>query len=400
MDLIEKQKLLDAQIEPQSMTFQLGELTPTNSLVVRMDAFNIVAPNFFSTGRKLSDVGCAKGYFSLLAAKNGLLVRGIDYNQKAIDLCRILQGSETKTKFDCVSFRNFPLNDDYYDRIFIGNGPHYMFVDSGGNWDWVDKLAVLSTDLVLLEGGFNFEDPQMKNLVTVRKEDFNWECFAKKAEEFFEIQKKEISPITGRYIVLLKKKSNLGTFNKIQLYDLPIIKGIRFGWKEHSSLFLTNIEDVLSFAKIYPIGCWPQTLQLASLFKKNNPIKSLIYFGEQCIGCCEPYLNPEIWSLAADQKEMIRICCEEQIYLSRQGHIDIDISLGNCLVSKSGEIRIVDKNQIYPIHPLDERHAQLWIKTLTDSNLSLVGINEVKEAILSNDSKRVELAFQNILSQL
>jgi len=402
MNLEEKQRLLDAQIEPASLTFQLEGLVPTNSLIVRMKAFDEVAPEFFTSGTRLLDIGCAKGYFSLLAAKSGLEVRGIDYNPEAIDLCRILQGSEVKTKFDCISFRNFPLLDTYFDRIFIGNGPHYMFVDSGGNWDWIDKLAILSTDLVLLEGGFDFEDPQMNDLVKVGVDQFNWNCFSKKAQEFFDILKKVPSPIPGRYIVLLKKRTDISTFKEVQLYDLPIEYTFRLGWNIHSTLFLAYFEDELVFGKIYPIGCQPQCLQLASLFEKSSGIKCLIKLGDHYIGCCEKaYLQPE-WQLLNDVRKLVKIGCELQIYLARQGHIDIDIALGNKLIFRSGEIRIVDKNQIYPIKGLDERHAKLWVSTLIDSNLCLdsFSIEEIENSIVSNDSHRVELAFKNILNQL
>jgi SAM-dependent methyltransferase len=389
-----KQQLLDEHIEPQSMTYQLEGLIPTRSLLVREKAFDEVAPDFFTTGKRLLDVGCAKGYFSLLFTNNRETVSatGIDYNPEAIKLCDNLRDPiNQQLVFVNVSFRDLPLIDTYYDRIFIGNGPHYMFMGSGGNWDWIDKLAVLSTDLVLMEGGFNFEDPQMK--------------------EYFDILKKVPSPVTGRYIVLLKKKQNLPTFKEVQLYDLPIDHAFRLGWKEHSTLFLTRLEidsdpeDASTmyqtvFAKIYPIGCRPQALQLASLSKHCSSIKAIIKFGDQYAGCCEVYYNHPEWGQAADLIDVVRISCEHQIFLAKQGHIDIDIARGNVLARRgSGEI-IVDKNQIYPTKPLDERHAKLWQETLQNPELGLdiqVGL-DVTEAILSCDSVKIEQVFRKVLN--
>jgi SAM-dependent methyltransferase len=364
----------------------------------------------------LLDVGCAKGYYSFKAAKAGLQATGIDYNIEAINLCDSLKDPvNQQLVFGNVSFRDLPLIDAYYDRIFMGNGPHYMFMGSGGNWDWIDKLAVLSTDLVLMEGGFNFEDPQMQGLITgpaIAK--FHWYDFEKKAKEYFDILKKVPSPVTGRYIVLLKKRTDLSTFREVQLYDLPIDHAFRLGWKEHSTLFLTrldnseiwdwdNMKPTMNepvFAKIYPIGCRPQALQLASLSKHCSIIKAIIKFGDQYAGCCENYYTHPEWGQADDLIDIVRISCKHQIFLAKQGHIDIDIARGNVLARRgAGEI-IVDKNQIYPTKPLDDRHAKLWRETLQNPELGLdiqVGL-DVTEAILSCDSVKIEQAFRNVLN--
>jgi SAM-dependent methyltransferase len=413
--MMNRQQALDAHLEPQSMTYLWDGLKPTGSLVVREKAFDQIAPNFFTTGTRLLDVGCAKGYYSFKAAKAGLHATGIDYDANAISLCDNLRDpANQQLVFGNVSFRDKPLTDAYYDRIFMGNGPHYMFVGSGGNWDWIDKLAVLSTDLVLMEGGFNLEDPQMGSLVTgAAIARFNWHSFEKKVKEYFHILRKKPSPVTGRYIVLLKKRQDLSTFREVQLYDLPIDHTFRLGWKEHSTLFLTRflIEDsdpdeptmsIPKFAKLYPIGCRPQTTQLASLFPGSSDIEAVIKFGDQYAGVCEPYYTHPEWGALDFMPELIKISCEQQIFLAKQGHIDIDVNLGNVMYRRGFGCKIVDKNQIYPIKPLDDRHAKLWRETLQNPELGLDPKlpQQVTDAIIACDSWLVEQAFRNVRNAL
>jgi hypothetical protein len=202
---------------------------------------------------------------------------------------------------------------------------------------------------------------------------------------------------------LLKKRKDLGTFKEVQLDILPLDKTFRLGWNIVSTLFLTRIIDDVEgmeeplFAKLYPIGCRPQSLQLVSLFKGSSSIKCIIKCDGDYIGCCERAYTP-LCELS-DLRELVQICCKQQIFLVRQGHIDIDIAVGNVLI-RGDCLKIVDKNQIYPIHGLDERHTGTWCKILKEIDLSLEVIQEVRESIISNDSFRIETAFINVLAQL
>jgi SAM-dependent methyltransferase len=404
MNVEEKQKLLDAQIEPQTMTYQLENLTPTGNLLERVKAFRAVGAEFFTAGERLLDVGCAKGYFSFIAANAGLQVKGIDPNRAAIDLCNELTDPSNPIEFDCCSFRDLWLEDVYYDRIFIGNGPHYMFVGSGGNWDWIDKLAVLSSGHVLLEGGFDFEDPQMNDLIPEHaRSKFTWEQFKSKAELYFHIIVYAPSPVKGRHIVLLEKKKDLDLFREVQLYDLPIHQAFRLGWKEHSTLFYTELQEAV-FAKLYPIGCRPQTLQLSSMFSKTSNIKAIIKFEDQYAGCCETFHSHPTWGMLDDIRTCARIYCEYQIFLIRQGHIDIDANVGNFVYNRtSREARLVDKNQIYPIQSsFDERHSDSYVNFFKDPELNLPEhcIDELGVAMRSGDSYRLEAVFETLLAKL
>ncbi len=403
MNLEEKQQLLDSMIQPETMQYELSTLTPRESMIGRIKVFDDVCPGFFEFGDRLLDVGCGKGFFSLFAARNRsssfIEAVGIDYNQKAIDLCNEIK--EDGTRFICNSFREFAI-DAYYDRIFIGNGPHYLFADCHQTWDWIYKLAVLSTDLVLLEGGFNFEDQQMLDLINSEDgaSNFTFDKFQNVVEKFFTIEAKVQSSIPGRYVVLLKKKP-IQPFDEVQMYDLPILHVFRLGGSVHSTIFLSKYKGQLVFCKLYPIGCIPYSIQLSSMFNGSSDIICMIKWNDKYVGCCEPFIPGENCEESKDLVKVLIAQCKLGIFLAKNGYMDIDIAAGNC-IHMDGKITIVDKNQVYPIKGLDERHTNLWSKLLENPNLPLNDSDRklVEKAVISNDSHNVEIAFTQILNKL
>jgi SAM-dependent methyltransferase len=395
----DKQKLIDSVIYPETMQYVLDGLVPTGCLIDRMKVFNDVCPQFFTSGNSLLDIGCSKGFFSLLAANNGFKrVVGIDPNSKVIDLCNELKTDNMEFVVD--SFRDFKING-LYDRIFIGNGPHYLFADCSGTWDWIYKLAILSTDLVLLEGGFDMSDPQMESLIKPKLVcNFSLDKFINVANKFFTIEKITKSCINGRYVILLKKK-DMSISNYVDIRYMPIVHVFRLGGNIHSTLFLSIYDDEVTFCKIYPDHFPIFCVWIASLSPNSTNIISMIKHYDKFIGWHEKLITSRKCCNNDDFIELLKVKCKHQIFLSRNGYIDIDIALANGMWD-GDKIKIVDKNQVYHIKDFSPVHHTTWLNYLMDSGLPLYeeDINSIYEAFLSKDSHRIESTFSMILREL
>ncbi len=196
------QERIDALTYPPTHTYRLEGLVPTGDLAARIETIEREFPDFFGGGRTLLDVGCNKGFFSLY--HDGPVV-GIDPERKCVDLCRALRPSG---EFHTATFGSFQT-DRQFDRIFIGNGPHYLFIEAGG-WDWVAKLARLSAGQVLLEGPLDMSGRDAQRcippaLAPLFDDDARRAAFQSR----FMFRKRVRSPLVDRYFTLFKRKDAL-----------------------------------------------------------------------------------------------------------------------------------------------------------------------------------------------
>lgn len=396
MNAEEKQRIIDEIQYPVNLQFKLEGLVPTGTLVDRIKVFDDVCPNFFKDGKKLLDVGCSKGYFSFLAASNGFeKVVGIDPNVGVIDACRNLGISNVYLLPD--TFRNFKI-DDQYDRIFVGNGPHHIFADCSGTWDWLGKLAAISSDLVLMEGGFDMSDNQMYSEIRPEwMETFTIDSFMSYAKKFFSIEKFVKSSIEGRYVVLLKRKNN-PISKSIQLRKLPVIHTIRLGWNKLSTLFISEYDGKLIFCKIYPITEWVNLygVSLAGNSGYTAGVLCTIKYDNEIIGWCKELIPNMKCCGPSDALETLKVACKYQIFLLRNGYIDVDFAFEN-YINDDGVIRSIDHNQVY--HIKHSGPSCKWLNALL-TQLPNLNIDEIENSFTSNDSYRLEKTFSDILESL
>ena len=71
------QELLDSLAYPPNHQYQIKGLVPEPALAQRLSLLHEVAPGFFRTGRRLLDVGCNKGFFSMLVGRDRCGVAGV-----------------------------------------------------------------------------------------------------------------------------------------------------------------------------------------------------------------------------------------------------------------------------------------------------------------------------------
>ncbi len=196
---------LDVIIYPPTHIYHIDGLVPMKDLAKRVDVIEREFPDFFKSGYLL-DVGCNKGFFSLY--HNGSVV-GIDPDMDCVTLCRKL----SKRSFYNYSFKqyakgyNFRVNGKF-DKIFIGNGHHYPFIEYGG-WSFVKDLKRMCRDggLVLLEGPTGMEGVDAQNCIPKKlATNFNMENLIQAfVISNFQLVKMVPSPLVDRHFLLFER---------------------------------------------------------------------------------------------------------------------------------------------------------------------------------------------------
>jgi len=146
------QKLIDAKAYPPTHNYDVATLTPYYPMNERLAILDTMYHAMFAADRFL-DVGCSKGFFSLLAAKKSNMVVAIDPDQKVLDCwAGICPPNVTQ---QCIGFKGVRGE---FDTIWIGNGHHYLYREDK---NWIEHLAELSTFCVVVEGPTGPQCPEM-----------------------------------------------------------------------------------------------------------------------------------------------------------------------------------------------------------------------------------------------
>lgn len=152
MRLDEVQAMIDAKVYPPTMDYDIATLEPRGPLAERLRRILHACPAFFE-GKRFLDVGCSKGFFSLSAARAGAFVLAIDPDQEALDAWRPACPFEVEQR--CCTFGDLGQYSGVpFDRVWIGNGHHYLFREDPA---WIDRLEVLVATgaRVVIEGPVN-----------------------------------------------------------------------------------------------------------------------------------------------------------------------------------------------------------------------------------------------------
>jgi len=395
---------------PETCIFDVKSLRPKGTLVERLKIFDAVAPRFFEEGKRILDIGCARGFFSLLAHRRQLSEGddkvspgvAIDINPEFVaDATKLAEG--LPIRFVCSSFQDFLLGGGCFDRIFIGNGPHYMFRGCGFHHDWLAKLSVLSTDLVLMEGGFDFGDPELHSLVNgpgpVSR--FSFSAFEKAVSQHFDILAHVSSHIKGRDVVLLKKKTDL-TLREVQLNKLEFIKVFSMGFRTLQTYFLSSIDGREVYCKLYGQGFKVGEARLASKSPYSTDILACIRHGDVLAGWAEEKCDEEILTMTP---EVARVACKHQLFLLRNGVLDIDLATINYM-RLNGRVVNVDKNQVYASSIFQQSHydgaVYRWGQELRafEGLLPALVTDERLRQVFHSGLKGMRVYFEELLTAL
>lgn len=80
-------------------------------------------------GLKILDLGCGTGWFSVILAKRGAIVEGIDISSEAIQIAKqraIVNNVSDVVKFRDLSFYDMDFPDEYFDKIIGLSALHHM----------------------------------------------------------------------------------------------------------------------------------------------------------------------------------------------------------------------------------------------------------------------------------
>lgn len=386
------QNRIDELDYPPTHRYVLDGLEPLGPLKERLDLILSLDPVFF-LGVKFLDIGCNKGFFSLLASKNFKLVTAVEPDRRYIDLCFDLKPDNMQLVHK--SFRDF-IPTLTYDKIFIGNTMHYMYIDSG--WDWIAKLAVLSDGDVIIESPVGMECEDMQKIMPKDKQaGYNYNTFLEEMEKYFELLDKIPSPnhTPDRYIMRFKRKIK----PQIQIKDLQNKTTIKTD--QYTSIFYTEYEGKTFVCKIgikYDVA-YKNRIRMASLSPISNGIAYDIYDGDQFVGWAEEYKPSQIYGYYENQKELFKLICLDGIFLARNGYYEHDCGSLNFFKDDN---RMFDKGSVEPIfmiiplavHYYFVQYEQSY-NILTNSQKELL-----RTALLSKDSHKIEQAFKSIYDEL
>ena len=252
------------------------------------------------------------------------------------------------------SFRDF-VTENQFDRILIGNTYHYLFVDSGG-WDWLYKLAAVTSygGLIIIEGPVDMKCKDMQSIIPESLRPlFNMETFKQIMDKFFTLEKiiPTVSYTPDRFIMLFSRKHD-DLDNIFQLNKLPVDRILKED--ENSMIFLTSTDSSKkAVAKVMksPPKDLRIRINIASLSPVSNGAIGAIIHNGKFIGWIEPYDTSEIYKYKENQKELFKLICDHEIFLSRNGYFDGDCATINFFENSN---KLFDKGFVYPIQVIDE----------------------------------------------
>jgi len=379
--MLDVQRYVDTAYPP-TQTFNVDSLEPSGVLKERLEIINQVSPDFFM-GKRLLDVGCSKGFFSLYASKRGMEVIGLDRDPSAIEICKCLSRKHNlDVNFVCSSFRDF-IAYEPFDRIFLGNIAHHLFLSVKG-WDWIGKLASYSNEYVLIEGAKDTCCRDMKELIPKNLHgEFN--KFMNEMSKFFDLIRivPSVSYTPDRYVMLFKRKpipkfqfSNLQRVKTIKKGDFWIFK-VKLGW------FKAGVAKTIYKPMRNPM----LRIRMASASPVSNGLIGEIFKDDKYAGWMEKYERGKPYRYFENEHELFKRFCEHQIFLSKNGYVDMDCATINFF---KGSNKLFDKSQVYPIRDITERQIRNF----------MINLNQSFKTITETMKKKMMLAFQSRNSKI
>jgi hypothetical protein len=361
------------KLYPPTHTFEIGP--PPKATGVLAQRMAIIERHFpeFLQGVRLLDIGCSKGFMSLVMSGNYSDIVGIDPDADAIDTCTKLAhvmygGDYAKILFHNMTFRDF--SDTHpFDRIFIGNGPHHLYREVGGH-EWIGKLAALSSDLVITEGPLDRSCPDLA--ADPDTYTASYDSFVPSMKKYFKLVSKvpSVAYSPQRYVCLWQRRPMIPpktrTFEKRLRHDV-------YTDNNKVDIFVASTSPVSNGLAAFTENGWLEN------FDADKPIR---YFENERVG--------------------FGVHCENQIYLATLGYVDVDPATINIFRTS---LRCFDKSGVLPILKLEHRHIGLYFYLLLQSykNSAIIGpsmVEPILGALTSRSASGIEEVFRWAKSQL
>ncbi len=296
---------------PPTHQYNLERLEPLGALKKRMR----LIPYQIFNGKRFLDIGCNKGFFSLVAKQGCEIVEAIDNNRDYVNLCKKLG-----INVQLSTFREFNP-DKKYDRIMMGNVMHYMYRECG-DWSFIIKLAAISSGLVLIEAPTGMNCKLMKDAIPKHlRKNFNNDMFMESMNRFFTLKSISNSPSQGRYIML---------FERIQepTVAFAIHDGISIIKQDKESTVYKSKDNII---KIQNNHTEKDEIRIfiASHSPISNGIKSLVYNYGNYQGWTEEISDQIKLKPYTNQEQVFQKLCIHNVYLAKLGYTEVDMSVSN-----------------------------------------------------------------------
>ena len=375
---------IDSIEYPPTHEYDLETLTPKGVLAKRMKLY----PQSFFKGDSFLDIGCNKGFFSLLAKQGCRKVKGIDYDPKCIDLCKKL-GLDV----ELGTFRDYNPTEKF-DRIFMGNIMHYMYRECEG-WEFIIKLAAISSGEVLIEAPTGMNCKAMKPVFEKRlRANFNEDEFMKHMNKFFTLISKANSPNNNRYIMHFRRKVQL----PMVIHSMSEFDGAKKikETKESTCYRHGNL--------IYKIQKNRSTEdEIGYFIASHSPVSNGVYtwmyhYKDGFIGWVERYSEKKSLGHYDKQEEVFKKLCEHNVYLAKLGYTEMDMGTSNFME----DLTMVDKGGVW--HIKDIQNIALgkdgyFLKMFRDSFDIPLEYDLIHETLATRDSKKIENMYQGFLQK-
>ena len=377
MTLQQKIDLLDY---PPTHNYKLETLEPTGSLRKRL----LLMPQSFFTGNTFLDIGCNKGFFSLLAAKNCHYVEAFDNDIKYVKLCE-----ELGINVSLNSFRNYNPNQKF-DRIMLGNVMHYMYRECG-DWSFIIKLAAISTDLVLIEGPTGMNCKIMKDAIPKHlRKNFNDVAFRAIMDRFFTLISICNSPSQGRYIMLFKRR-------KVNTISFMPHDGVEILKQDKESTVYKSGEKIVKIQVLYRSVKDEIKIFISSYSPVSNGLEMFVYNYGKYQGWVENYSNLKKLKPFTRQKEVLYKLCEHNIYLAKLGYTEMDMGISNfwpnLIMYDKGGIRHIQDIPNKAIDDIEKGYFFTMFRNQFDININF---GDIQKALLTRDSFEIEKLYRNL----
>lgn len=373
------QDRIDGMEYPPTHNYTLETLEPHGSLKLRLFR---MPKEFFDTGESFLDIGSSKGFFSLYSKARDK--EALEPRKDYADLC-----NELGIKTLCTTFRNFsPVRK--YDRIMIGNAIHYLFRESKG-WDFIVKLAAISTDLVLIEGPTGMNCLGMKDAIPkYLRGRFTDEKFRTRMNQFFELVDQQKSPSQGRLIMLWKRRPN-----RIRIFDTTNATVLK---DDNESTIYDAGDDIIKIQKNNSVYD-----EIRYFIAAHSPISngfiSLIYNGG-FRGWAEKKSTLKKIPKLTRQGECLKQLARHNVYLTRLGYTEMDMSISNFFE----DLTFYDKGGVWTINELQEgaildRYEGWFFKMFRQSFTIPIDWTELYRVMNSRDPEKIENFYLELLQE-
>jgi hypothetical protein len=371
------QQEIDSVTYPENYGYQLGLMFPNTWLKSRLDIILSVVPDFFNVeGKECLDIGANKGFISIGWSKNNAFhVTAVD---PMPECCKIM--NDAKQTLDLINlevlhgtFKEVLINR-CYDIVYLGNVNHFLYKEFEGYW-FVDKLAMLCKDLLVIEGPVWVYGPSKDQTTTMldkskswteqQRIDFTPKNFETRLNKYFTIEHKVPAYDTDRFVyVCVRKKlpelqfkdirdnivtkhivQNDGAEKTLQFYQDRLFK--RVLWNGY---YESPRKEIPYIIKVINRNCY-FTLPITKIIKVDRGV----------IGYTKPFIDGNVQPPVIEHLFQVLAI---NSFLTKLDMLWVDVAPNNTIVSYNDMPYIIDLEDTFTLSAMKKAHPDYYLSLI------------------------------------